>query len=100
MSATRIGPEDVRRVAKTARIKLEEAEVQRLAEDLSQMLGRFEPLRNLDTEGVEPTIHAAPLRNVLREDQVRPSLPREQVLQNAPEVQDGYFKVPRVMEEE
>ena len=67
---------------------------------MSQILAHFESLRNLDTEGVEPTAHAVPLRNVLREDEVRPSLAREQVLQNAPQVQDGYFKVPRIMEEE
>ncbi|HEY8532066.1 MAG TPA: Asp-tRNA(Asn)/Glu-tRNA(Gln) amidotransferase subunit GatC, partial [Limnochorda sp.] len=68
-------------------------------QDLSQILDAFDVLRRVPTEGVEPTAHVVPLYNVLRADEVRPSMPREQVLANAPEARDGFFRVPRILEE-
>lgn len=95
----RLTREDVERLARMARLGLTEEEKERLQQDLSQILRAFEGLRQVPTEGVEPTAHLVPLQNVLRADEVRPSLPREQVLANAPETRDGFFRVPRILEE-
>lgn len=95
----RLTREDVERLARVARLGLTEEEKERLQQDLSQILRAFEGLRQVPTEGVEPTAHLVPLQNVLRADEVRPSLPREQVLANAPETRDGFFRVPRILEE-
>lgn len=95
----RMTREDVERVARLARLGLTEVEKERLQRDLSQILETFEALKRVPTEGVEPTAHLVPLQNVLRADEVRPSLPPEQVLANAPETRDGFFRVPRILEE-
>lgn len=91
--------ETVRQVAEMARLALSEEEIELFREQLGSILEYAEVLNELDTEGVEPTAHAAHVKNVLRDDQVRPSLPKEAVLANAPEAQEGYFRVPRIMEE-
>jgi aspartyl-tRNA(Asn)/glutamyl-tRNA(Gln) amidotransferase subunit C len=89
--------EEVRKVALLGRLELEEDEIERQGKHLNQLLDQFEKLKELDVEGVEPTSHSIPLFNVLREDAARPSLPREAVLQNAPEARDGCFIVPRIV---
>ena len=94
----RLSPEEVDHIALLARLDLSPAERERAANELSQILGYFEKLTELDTEGVEPMAHVLPVENVLRPDVVRPSLPREAALQNAPEAADGMFQVPRVVE--
>jgi aspartyl-tRNA(Asn)/glutamyl-tRNA(Gln) amidotransferase subunit C len=96
----RLTPEQVDHIALLARLELSDAEKEREAGELSQILSHFEQLQQLDTEGVEPTSHVFPVVNVLRADAVRPSLPREAALQNAPESADGMFQVPRVVEAE
>jgi len=95
----RIDREEVERVAELARLALDDEEKELFCEQLGQILEYARELAAVDTEGVEPTVHAVELHNVLRADVVRPSLPREEVLANAPEVQDGYFRVPRILEE-
>jgi aspartyl-tRNA(Asn)/glutamyl-tRNA(Gln) amidotransferase subunit C len=81
-------------VAKLARLKLTDDEVDRMAEELSKILGHVETMNELDLEGVEPTSHVVDLTNVLREDVPRPSLPREKGLEQAPDVAEGGFRVP------
>ena len=76
----------------TARITVEE--VERMAGELSQILGHVDKMNELDLEGVEPTSHVVELQNVLREDAPRPSLPRERALEQAPDVAEGGFRVP------
>ena len=93
-------PEEIDHIALLARLELTGEERERAGVELSQILGYFEALSQLDTEGVVPMAHVVPLVNVLRPDVVRPSLPREAVLQNAPEAADGMFQVPRVVEAE
>lgn len=83
-----------------ARLDLSAAERERAAGELSQILDHFEQLKELDTEGVEPTSHVMPVVNVLRADEPRPGLSREAALQNAPEAAGGMFQVPRVVEAE
>lgn len=89
---------DVEHVANLARLELSEEEKEVFTGQLNAILKYAEQLNKLDTDGVEPTSHAIPLFNVTREDEVRPSLPIEQVLENAPEEEDGHFRVPAVME--
>lgn len=93
-----VSRDDVEYVAKLARIELTEEEKNILTSQLNSILGHIEKLSELDTEGVEPTFHVFDVRNVFREDEVRPSLPTEEILKNAP-VRDGnFFKVPKIIE--
>ncbi len=89
---------DVEHVAKLARLELREEEKQPFTEHLNAILKYAEQLNELDTENVEPTSHVMMLSNVMREDEVRPSLPLDKVLLNAPDEEDGQFKVPAVLE--
>lgn len=92
-------PEKVRAMAGQARLALTDEEAERIAENLSQVLAAAEELQNLDLADVEPTVHILPHVNVMRDDVVQPSLPREAALAAAPDAEDGFVKVPRVMEE-
>jgi aspartyl-tRNA(Asn)/glutamyl-tRNA(Gln) amidotransferase subunit C len=94
-----ISREDVEHVARLARLALSEAESERMREQLSGILAYIDTLRALDTAGVEPTSHAVPLVNVMREDATRASLPPEVALANAPDRSDGFFRVPRIIED-
>ncbi|CAG7652244.1 Aspartyl/glutamyl-tRNA(Asn/Gln) amidotransferase subunit C [Paenibacillus solanacearum] len=89
---------DVEHVASLARLELSEREKEQFTEQLNAILKYAEQLNALDTEGIEPTSHAMPLVNVMREDAVRPSLPIEKVLLNAPDEEEGQIKVPAVLE--
>lgn len=93
-----LSEEEVRRVARLARLELDDDEVALFARQLGAILEAFRRLQEVDTEGVDPTFYPLPLQNVLREDEVRPSMPREKVLANAPEREGDYFKVPRIVE--
>ena len=93
-------PAEVDHIALLARLELSPPERQRAAAELSQILGYFEKLNELNTDDVEPTEHVLPVVNVLRADVQRPGLAREAALQNAPEQADGMFQVPRVVEAE
>ncbi len=95
MSLTR---EEVLHIAQLAHLGLSEDEVPKFQEQLSEILDHFEALRALDTEGVPPTSHPLPLESVMREDEVAPSLPVEDVLANAPNAEDGLFRVRAVLE--
>ena len=89
---------DVEHVAKLARLSLTDQEKEMFTQQLNAILTYADKLNSLDTEGVEPTSHVMPLSNVLRSDEARPSWPVEQVVKNAPEEEDGQFKVPAVLE--
>ena len=81
-------------MAKLARLRLSDAEVERMSRELSTILDHIEKIGELDLEGVEPTSHVVSLENVLRADEPRPSWPRERVLEAAPEANDEGFVVP------
>lgn len=81
-----------------ARIRLSEEAEQKAKEDLQKILAYIDTLNELDTEGVEPMSHSFPIKNVMREDEVRPSTDRELILSNAPKQKDGCFMVPRTVE--
>jgi aspartyl-tRNA(Asn)/glutamyl-tRNA(Gln) amidotransferase subunit C len=91
-------PEEVLHIARLARIALTDADVQRFTAQLSGILDHFSALSSVETEGVEPTAHPLPLANVMREDVVAPSLQRKEVLANAPEAEEGFFRVRAVLE--
>ncbi len=81
-------------VARLARLRLSEADVERMARELSTILDQIEKIGELDLAGVEPTAHVTPLENVLRPDEPRPSLPRERALAEAPDADTAGFRVP------
>ena len=81
-------------MAKLARLKLSDQEVDRMASELSTILEHVETMNELDLEGVEPTSHVVDLTNVLREDEPRPSLDRETALEQAPYATESGFRVP------
>jgi aspartyl-tRNA(Asn)/glutamyl-tRNA(Gln) amidotransferase subunit C len=89
-----IDRDQVLHVAKLARLKVPDDEVDRMAEELSKILEHVETMNELDLEGVEPTSHVVKLENVLRPDQPRPSWPRERILDPAPDPAEGAFRVP------
>ena len=95
--AARLGDADVRHVAKLARLEIADADVHRFAEQLSGILGYVAQIGEVDVAGVEPTAVAVPLTNVLREDAVGPMLDVAAVLQNAPDRDPPFFKVPKVI---
>jgi aspartyl-tRNA(Asn)/glutamyl-tRNA(Gln) amidotransferase subunit C len=89
-----IDRDQVLHVARLARLRLTDEELERMPAELSKILEHVERMDELDLEGVEPTSHVVELQNVLREDVPRPSLPRERALEGAPEAADGGFRVP------
>jgi aspartyl-tRNA(Asn)/glutamyl-tRNA(Gln) amidotransferase subunit C len=89
-----IDREQVLHVARLARLELSEEELEKMAGELSTILEHVDRISELDLEGVEPTAHVVELENVLREDEPRPSWPRERVLEPAPDPADGAFRVP------
>ncbi|MDT3427556.1 aspartyl-tRNA(Asn)/glutamyl-tRNA(Gln) amidotransferase subunit C [Paenibacillus forsythiae] len=89
---------DVQHVARLARLQLGPEEEAVLTEQMNAILQYAEKLNELDTEGVQPTTHVLHVSNVMREDVVKESLSLEDALLNAPEEEDGQFKVPAVME--
>ncbi len=99
MDPGRVSPEMVRSVANLARLELTEDELGHFEQDLNSILGYVAKLDELDTAGVPPTSHSLPLSNVFRDDEVRPSLSNEEALANAPEHEDGCFKVPAVLQD-
>jgi aspartyl-tRNA(Asn)/glutamyl-tRNA(Gln) amidotransferase subunit C len=81
-------------VAKLARLRLTDEEVERMSGELSTILEAIEQIGELDLEGVQPTSHVIDLENVLRADEPRPCLPRERALENAPDATSEGFRVP------
>ena len=93
-----ISKKDVETIASLARIHLKEDEVGEIAGNLEAILGYVNQLQALDVAGVEPTTHVLPLKNVYREDIIKPSLPQSQALSFAVEKSHGAFVVPKVIE--
>lgn len=94
----KISEQDINTVASLSRLKIREQERAEVTAQLDKFLTYVENLQAIDTTDIEPTTYALPMQNVFRADEVKPSLPRELALSNAPLAEDGYFKVPRVLE--
>ena len=97
MSERRLSVDEVKRVARLARLALPEDRLQKLTGELASILHYVEKIKQVDTAGVEPMAHALPVKNVLRADAAEPGLPIDQVLRNAPETDGPFFKVPKVI---
>jgi aspartyl-tRNA(Asn)/glutamyl-tRNA(Gln) amidotransferase subunit C len=97
MADQKITPEDVKKVAMLSRLALDEAKLEKFAGQLGSIIGYVAKISEVDVTGVEPMAHALPIHNVFREDVVEPSLPLEKVLENAPESDGPFFKVPKVL---
>ncbi|KHD85445.1 Asp-tRNA(Asn)/Glu-tRNA(Gln) amidotransferase subunit GatC [Heyndrickxia ginsengihumi] len=93
-----ISKEQVKHVANLARLEMNEAEVEKFTTQLGNIIHLAESLNELDTKNVEPTTHVLEIQNVMRDDIVEKGLPREEVLKNAPDHQDGQIKVPTIIE--
>jgi aspartyl-tRNA(Asn)/glutamyl-tRNA(Gln) amidotransferase subunit C len=91
-----IGEDDVRYVARLARLRLEPDEVVRMTGELAKILAHIDKMSELDTADVRPTAHVLDVVNVTRPDKPRPGLSRTDVLRNAPAVNDDCFRVPRM----
>jgi aspartyl-tRNA(Asn)/glutamyl-tRNA(Gln) amidotransferase subunit C len=89
---------DVEHVAQLARLALRDDELDQFTRELGVILEHAEDIAALDLDDVEPTAHPLPLVNVTRPDEVRPPLPRDEVLAQAPDVEDGRFRVPRILD--
>lgn len=97
---SRISRADVEHVAQLARVRLTTDELDALTTELGSILDYAAQLSTLDLDGVPPTAHPLPLLNVLRTDELTPSLDRAEVLAQAPAIEDDRFRVPRIMSEE
>ena len=97
---SRISPEDVKRTAALARLSLSDDEMESMTRDLDRILEHADQLKALDTEGIEPTAHAIPLRTPLRVDRAAPAIDPEQALLNAPLREGTAFGVPKVIDGE
>ncbi len=93
----KISKEEVIHVANLARLKVDDASIDKFADQVGKILEYVDTLESVNTEGVEPTSHAAFLTNVFREDEVKESIGVEAGLSNAPEKEDGCFIVPKVI---
>ena len=89
--------EQVKKVARLARLALPDDRLQQLTGELGSILHYVEKINQVDTAGVEPIAHALPVQNVLRPDLPEPGLPLENVLQNAPDTDGPFFKVPKIL---
>ena len=94
----KISEQDIKTVASLSRLRIRDEEAQDVLFQLNKILTYVDNLQTLDTTNIEPTTYALPMQNVFRADVVKPSLDRELALSTAPLQEDGYFKVPRVLE--
>ncbi len=94
----KITSKDIDQVALLSRLELSGGDSEEMTEQLNAILNYMEMLNKVDTDNVEPTAHVLPLKNVTRPDIMTASLPQELALANAPEQEDGYFKVSKIME--
>lgn len=98
MEHKKIEIEQVRQVAKLSRLDLSEEEISQFSEQLSAILGYVEKIEQLDTGSVEPLAHCLPINNCLRADEIKPSLGTEKTLSAAPDRNEQFFIVPKILE--
>jgi aspartyl-tRNA(Asn)/glutamyl-tRNA(Gln) amidotransferase subunit C len=89
---------EIGQVALLARLKLSEDEKELFSRQVSSIIEYIDKLNELDIKDIEPTAHVLQVKNVFREDKSGPSLPREKALQNAPESNDNFYRVPKIIE--
>ncbi len=89
---------EIGQVALLARLKLSDDEKELFTRQVGSIIDYIDKLNELDIKDIEPTAHVLQVKNVFREDKSRPSLPREKALQNAPESNDNFYRVPKIIE--
>jgi aspartyl-tRNA(Asn)/glutamyl-tRNA(Gln) amidotransferase subunit C len=99
MADAKITLQDVEHVARLARLQLGPEEEERMRRELDGILTYIDKLRAVDTRDVEPTSHAVPMTNVMRDDVTWPSFPQSDMLANAPDRSGDFFRVPKIIEE-
>ncbi len=92
-----LSKEEVSRIAELARLKLDDGEVEKFTTQLSYILEQFQILQEVDTTDIPPTAQATPIKNVLRKDEVKPSLSVEEVLANAPDREGDFLRINTVL---
>jgi aspartyl-tRNA(Asn)/glutamyl-tRNA(Gln) amidotransferase subunit C len=93
-----IQQDDIRHMAKLARLQLDESEIPLYTEQVGKVLNFFDDLKHVDTSGIVPTAHPMKVSNAFREDVLKPSFTNEQALANAPMAEAPYFMVPQILE--
>ncbi len=96
-SSRDVDEETVVHISNLVNIKLSDEEVSLLARQLNEILDYFKKIDEADTQDIDPTFHAMDIKNVLREDQVTPSLPNKLAIKNAPKKEKGLFKAPKIL---
>ena len=94
----RLTSDEVRHISALARVAMTDDEIERMRDEMSNILEHFDVLQQVDTTDAEPTGHSAGLETVMREDIAAPSSPRDDILSNAPRSQDGFIRVRAVLE--
>jgi len=94
----KVSRHDIEHIAELARIDLDEDEKELFGSQLSSILDYMEKLNELDTSDIEPTSHVLSLQNIMRDDTVRESIPREDALMNAPSHTEKFYRVPKIIE--
>ena len=95
----KLSKEEVKHVARLARLSVSEEEIEVFRRQLSEILTYIGKLNELETSNIEPTSHVLDIQNVFREDRITPSLSQEEALTGAPEQEEGFFRVPKIIEE-
>lgn len=95
----KISAEEIKKIALLSRLNIEDDQIEEVGKQLNDILAYMELLNQVDITDVQPTAHAVSMRNVMRDDVPQTSLPNEKALQNAPEPENGYFKVPKVIQD-
>nr|WP_246187610.1 Asp-tRNA(Asn)/Glu-tRNA(Gln) amidotransferase subunit GatC [Ornithinibacillus caprae] len=98
MKVAEISKEQVKHVANLARLEVSEQEAEMFTEQLSSIITFAEQLNELDTDGVEPTTHVLDLKNVMRKDEPKKWITKEEAMKNAPDQQDGQYRVPSILD--
>lgn len=93
-----ISKDEIKKVANLAKLYVDDSNLDKLSADMEQVIAFADALAGVDTQGIDPTNNVMPVQNVFREDVVRPSMPREKLLQNAPSQENGCYSVPKVVE--
>ena len=94
----RLTTEEVRLIAALARVAMTDEELERMRDQMSNILGHFDALQQVDTEGVEPTGHSVGLESIMRDDEVEECTPRDEILANAPLREGDFIRVRAVLE--
>ena len=93
-----ISLDEVKKIAKLSRLKITDEEAEKFSSQLTDILKYAEKINEINTDNIPPTSHSIDIKNALRADTVKPSYSRESIMRNAPEPENGFYKVPKIIE--